>query len=146
MAITGLALVSCAMQKSKSAGFVNEGIEGYVYKTSGNQMPMKGKPVQHTGKGIACEVLIYEATTMQQVQGNIPLFTEIKTRLVKKVASDSSGHYQVALPVGSYSVFVKDRDLFFAAETNGQGVLNPVDVTDGKVTRRNITVNTGAVY
>lgn len=146
IAITGLALVSCAMQKQKTQVNLSQGIEGYIYQTSGNQMPMKGKPVKHTGKGITRDVWIYQATTTQQTQGNIPLFTQIKSHLAAKVKSDSTGYYKCPLPAGHYSVFIKEGEQFFASETDGQGILNPVDVIAGNLTRRDINVNINAVY
>ena len=134
------------MQKAKSTIALSEGIQGYIYKVSGNQMPMKGKPGKAKGKSIVSELWIYKATTLQQAQGSMPLFSKINTLLAVKVKSDSTGYYQAALPAGVYSVFVKEGDQLFAAETDGQGILNPAVVTAGKITSRNITLTTGALY
>lgn len=146
VALVLLAMVSCSMQKPQSSIPVTQGISGFIYQVTGNQMPMKGKPIQRHGKGIAREVWIYHATTAQQAQGQMPLFTKINTRLALKVMSDSTGHYQAALPVGLYSVFVKEGDQFFASETDGPGIINPAQVVANKVTIRNVTVNIGAAY
>lgn len=139
-------MVSCAVQKQQVVTKINEGIEGYIYKVSGNQMPMKGKPIKAKGKGMVSEIWIYKATTLQQVQGRMPLFNRINTLLAIKVKSDSTGYYQATLPAGVYSVFVKEGNQLFAAETDGQGILNPAVVTAGKITSRNITLTTGALY
>ncbi|MFD1258891.1 hypothetical protein ACFQ3S_18935 [Mucilaginibacter terrae] len=139
-------MVSCSVQQRQSHTPVTQGIDGFIYLVTGNQMPMKGKPVQRHGKGMVREVWIYQATTVQQVQGQMPLFTSIHTRLAIKVWSDSTGHYQAALPAGMYSVFVKEGELFFASETDGPGIINPVEVVANKVASRNVTVNIGAAY
>jgi hypothetical protein len=146
LALIMLTMVSCSAQKKQSAGPVTQGINGYIYQVTGNQMPLKGKPVQRHGKGIAREVWIYQATTIQQAQGQMPLFNRINTRLAIKVKSDSTGHYQADLPAGLYSVFVKEGEQFFASETDGPGIINPARVIEGKVTSRNVTVNIGAAY
>ena len=146
VAIAVLTTIACTMQKTNLVKPIEQGIEGHIYLVTGNQMPMKGKPVQRHGKGIVREVWIYKATTMQQAEGQTPLFTKISTSLAAKVKSDSTGHYQAALPAGLYSVFVKERNQFFASETEGEGILNPAEVVAGKVTSRNVTVNIGAAY
>jgi hypothetical protein len=146
LALIMLAMVSCSAQKKQAAGPITQGINGYIYQVTGNQMPMKGKPVQRHGKGIVREVWIYQATTAQQVQGQIPLFNKINTRLAIKVTSDSTGHYQAALPAGLYSVFVKEGEQFFASETDGPGIINPAQVVADKVTNKNVTVNIGTAY
>jgi len=146
VALVLLTMVSCSVQQAKSSAPVTQGISGFIYQVTGNQMPMKGKPIQRHGKGIAREVYIYQATTLQQVQGQMPLFTKINTHLAVKVKSDSTGHYQASLPVGLYSVFVKEGDQFFASETDGPGIINPAQVMANKVTNRNVTVNIGAAY
>lgn len=144
LAVIAAVLFSCAMQKTTS-GPVTQGIEGTVYKVSGNQMPMKGarrpKP-----RVLAVEVLIYEATTAKQAQGQGTLYDRISTKLVLKVKTDSAAHYQASLPVGLYSVFVKQGNHYFASESDGTGTLNPAEVVPGKVTTRNITVNFDAAY
>jgi len=51
-------------------------LEGFIYEVSGNQMPMRDKPVNRHGKGISREIWIYATTTAAQAQGSIPLFTK----------------------------------------------------------------------
>lgn len=140
--LTLVAIISCSMQKNKQ---VSQGIEGHIIRVSGNQMPMKGRPAAK-GKGIIAEVFIYTATTVQQAQGQMPLFNQINGKAVVHTKSDSTGNYKVALPAGKYSVFIKTNGQFFAAETDGQGILNPAEVTTGQVTRRDITFNIGVAY
>jgi len=140
--LTLVAVISCSMQKNKQ---ISQGIEGRITRVSGNQMPMKGRPAPK-GKGMVAEVYIYTATTVQQARGQMPLFDQVNGKPVLQTQSDSTGNYRVALPAGKYSVFVKVGEKFFAAETDGQGILNPAMVTTGQVTRRDIVVNIGAAY
>jgi len=144
LAATVATLFSCTMQKATS-GTITQGIEGTVYKVSGNQMPMKGGE-RSKPKPQVSEVYIYQATTSKQVQGQGTLYSQVNTKLVAKVSTDSKGHYRMALPAGLYSVFVKEGNLYFASESDGTGTLNPAGVLAGKVTTRNITVNHDAAY
>ncbi|WP_345954990.1 hypothetical protein [Mucilaginibacter sp. PAMB04168] len=141
-----LALLSCSTQKAQSQARVTEGVEGYIYRLSGNPMPMKGKSSGGKGKGVVREVWIYRATNTQQTQGNMPLFTRVNSRLAAKVKSDSTGHYQAKLPAGTYSVFVKESNGLFAAETDGQGILNPVKVERGTVAKRDVRITLDAAF
>jgi len=145
LAITAIiTLFSCTMQKS-TQGNIQQGIEGNIYKVSGNQMPMKGAE-RAKPKPLVSEVYIYQATTSKQVQGQGTLYNQINTKLIAKVKTDSAGHYKVALPTALYSVFVKEGNLYFASESDGTGTLNPAQVITGQVTTRNITVNHDAAY
>jgi len=137
-------LVSCTMQKTTQAT-LKQGIEGNIYKVSGNQMPMKGTE-RNRPKALVCEVYIYQATTSKQAQGEGTLYNTISTKLAAKVKTDSAGHYQAELPAGLYSVFVKEGNQYFAAESDGTGTLNPAQVVAEKVITRNVTVNHDAAY
>ena len=108
-------------------------------------MPMKGGERSKPKPQIS-EVYIYQATTVKQVQGQGTLYSYINTELVAKVKTDDNGHYRIALPVGLYSVFVKEGNLYFASESDGSGTLNPAEVVAGKITTRNVTVNHDAAY
>lgn len=108
-------------------------------------MPSPGRP-QSKGRGVSRDIYIYEPTTTAQTEGNAPLFDRIKTRLVAQTKSDSTGHYSIKLPAGKYSVFISNDTSFFAAESDGKGLLNLVEIAANKVTPKNFTLNSGAAY
>lgn len=102
---------------------------------------------QRKPKGIKCDLYIYQPTTLKQAMGSNPVFTNVNSKLVTTVHSDSTGYYAVKLAVGKYSVFIRTDDQhFFADESDGEGVLNPAEVVANKVTPRNFTLRRGAVY
>ncbi len=146
LAATLLATISCKTLKPGTSSNIKQGIEGYIYELTGNQMPMKGKPAGSNKHGVKRVVYFYQATTLQQVQGNTPLFDKVNTPLVLKIMSNADGRYKVSLPAGKYSIFVKENDKLFAAETDGTGILNPVTVTTDKITRRDITITVNAAF
>ena len=131
-----LTIVSCSsIKKQPLSTQTQQGIDGYVYKISGNQMPGPGI-TQPKPQGIATIVYIYKSTNLKDVArvGNSPSYRSINKKLITTVQSDSTGHFFVALPVGSYSLFIKVNDLFYA---NSFDVANNIALY--KVTERNIT-------
>lgn len=137
-------LILCSMIIMHSP--LPSGIEGHIYQASGNLMPMRGRTAKQRNKGLNCELAIYQATTAIQTSGHIPLFTQINTRLVASLHTDSTGYYHINLPAGQYSVFIRQNDSYFAAETDDKGILNPVQVTAKQITHRDFTFNLHAVY
>lgn len=108
-------------------------------------MPSPGKAISK-GRGAARDIFIYEPTQINQTTGSSPAFSAIKTRLIARTKSDSTGHYSASLPAGNYSVFVKEGEYFFAAESDGNGILNPVTISNNTITQKNITVTLNAVF
>ncbi|WP_158825160.1 carboxypeptidase-like regulatory domain-containing protein [Mucilaginibacter lacusdianchii] len=135
-------LVACAIQKN---GSPTGTLQGHIYNLSGNQMPGPGRP-KSRGRGVVKDIYVYQATTTTQATGNMPLFTKISSRLAAHTRSDSTGRYQVKLPAGKYSVFIKETNGYFAAEADGEGHLNPVIITNGQTTTRDVTITLNAVF
>jgi hypothetical protein len=113
-----------------------EGIDGIVYAAGGNHMPSpRFKP--GTPRGIRSTVYIFELTDLNQVtrQGSSPYYTSVRTKLVRQAGTDSTGHFQVLLPPGSYSLFTKKGNLFYASRMDEKNNIAPVEVKPGKMTR-----------
>jgi hypothetical protein len=123
-----------------------QGIQGTVVWGAGNQMPGPDrKPDQP--KGIAREIHIYEATTMNQaaIEEGV-FFSNVATRLVKKTKSKKNGNFCVKLPPGEYSVFIKEPKGLFANSFDGRGRIQCVTVKEKAFTTINIQVNYEAAY
>src|ERR1700754_2833869 len=71
---------------------VSQGIEGFVYRASGNHMPSPGV---RTGPpiGVRSTVYVFELTGGDQVtrEGSSSYFSRIQTRLIKQAGTDSNG-------------------------------------------------------
>jgi hypothetical protein len=128
------------------AAYAQQGIKGNVVWLSGNQMPGPDKP-EAKPKGIAREVHIYEATTLEQTENieNI-FFKKISTRLVAKIKSKKNGSFCVKLPPGEYSIFVMEPQGLFANIFDGQGRIQCVTVKHKEYTKITILVNYEAAY
>lgn len=142
-----LTIFACKSAKQSKSGQITQGISGIITELKGNQMPMKGAPA-NTPRPISVTVLVYEPTNLSQVQRveTSALYTTINTRKVASVLSDSTGAFKVALPPGTYSLFVQQGKFFFANSFDSQNNIQLVTVEANKVTPFNITINSGATY
>jgi hypothetical protein len=110
----------------------SQGIEGYVYRISGNQMPSPDiKPIPP--KGIKTSLYIFHQVNLSQVsrQAHSSFYSFVGTKLVKKAATDTNGYFRVILPAGKYSLFVKKGELYYANWFDGDNNIAPVQVYPG---------------
>ncbi|NCD71546.1 hypothetical protein [Mucilaginibacter agri] len=143
LSICTVVLMACHSLKPTQ---MQQGISGYVYRQSGNQMPGPNRAPQKP-QGLKCDLYIYQPTKLNRATGSTTIFTTVSSKLVLVVHTDSTGHYKANLPTGRYSVFIStDKHEFFADESDGEGILNPIEVLEGKVTERNWVYRKGAAY
>ncbi len=134
--------------------FQQSGIEGKVSFLSGNRMPSKspgprsdsisvaGKPPDATASGVLSTVCVFGLTNDRQVvrQGNSPYCQAVHTRLIRQTVTDDKGNFRILLSPGTYSVFTKKGDLFYATRRDEKNNIAPVVVTPGKMTWVNCSV------
>ena len=134
--------------------FQQSGIEGRVFLVSGNRMPSRlplhhsdstsaaGRPPDTAGSGVAFTVCVFELTNDSQVirQGTSPYCQAVHTRLIRQTDTDDKGNFSILLSPGTYSVFTKRGDLFYATRRDEKNNIAPVQVTPGKMTRVNCSV------
>lgn len=132
----------CSSTKKLDPSMITQGITGTVTESTGNQMPMKGAPPAGV-KGILSTVYVFEPTHLRQVKqvGTSPLYTKISTKQVASAQTDAEGRFTIDLPPGSYSVFVKQGDYFFANTFDTENNISVFKVEEGKLTTVNIAVN-----
>lgn len=124
------------------------GIEGKVYLLSGNRMPSPPRRRGDTARrsterqGVKSTVCVFELTNDSQItrQGTSPWCEAIHTRLIKQVETDDKGNFSIPLPPGTYSVFTKRGNLFYATRRDEQNNIAPVKVLPGKITRADCSV------
>jgi hypothetical protein len=131
---------------SKLSSSINQGVCGTVIWKEGNLMPSPDRPVSH-GKGVLRDVVIYELTKTDQVTSEGGFHRNIKTKLVKKIASDANGNFCISLPEGQYSLFVWEEGKgLYANSFDDKNNIFPITIQKGKVEKINITVDYKAVY
>ena len=143
-----LTILSCtSLKKQNTAIKTEQGIDGYVYKTSGNLMPMPGRAMPEPS-GISTTIFIYEITNIKDVvrMDNSPWYTAIHKRLIATTQSDSTGHFNLQLPSGDYSLFTKKGQLFYANLFDQENNIAVAKVEEGKLTKTVIKIDAGATY
>lgn len=142
-----LAILGCSSAKKVSSSAITQGITGRITELTGNRMPMKdAEPA--VPQPVMTTVFIYEPTHISQVTrtGTEPVYTAIATRLVASVETDSTGHFTVSLPVGSYSLFVKQGNHFYANLFDNNNNIALFTVEEGKLTQANLSVSNRASF
>jgi hypothetical protein len=132
---------------SMKSNYGKQGIEGYVYRISGNQMPSPNKKPS-APKGTKTTIYFYELTNINQItkQPGTSFYSNVKTKFIKKTESDSTGHFKINLPPGDYSIFTKKDTLFFANRFDNNNNIAPAKVLPGKITKVEIRVDYDAAY
>lgn len=126
---------------------ISQGISGKVLWYEGNMMPDPSKPKEDRGKGVSRFVYIYEPCKATQGTPYAKEFVfNLKAKLIKKIASDASGCFKVALPVGKYSVLVEEEKKLYANVYDGQNFMNLVEVKKGKLTGNTIRITYKAFF
>jgi hypothetical protein len=130
---------------------ITQGVWGNVWFWQGNFMPTTDNSSHGTITPVVREVFVYEPTTLDSVvianHGNGGLFYDsILTRQITKLKSDNTGFFQVELPPGKYSFFVKEDSLYYANEGDSEGDLQAASVAVNSVTKRQIDINYKAAY
>lgn len=128
-----------------AASAQKQGLQGQVFWVSGNQMPGP-EAVLSPNQGAVREVLVYELTNITDATQVGPFYRDIKTKLIATTQSKSDGTFKIKLPVGSYSVFTKERNGLYANLFDGKGYINPVVIKEGQYAWKTITIDYDAAY
>jgi hypothetical protein len=126
---------------------VKQGIEGYVYRVSGNQMPSPDAPPS-SPRGVKTKVYVYELTNIEQVvkEGQGAFYRSIKTKFVKEFESNNKGFFKIALQPGKYSLFTKKGDLFYANRFDSKNNISSIEVLPKAVSKVELKVDYDATY
>ncbi|UFH55530.1 hypothetical protein [Spirosoma sp. KNUC1025] len=124
-----------------------QGICGSVLVKRGNFMPGPDKPVP-TGKTIEREVLVFPLLNMSQVDaGDNGFINSVRdAKPVKTVKSDKNGKFCVRLPVGHYSVLVREPKGLYANLYDSHNNIFPVNVEKNRQSDVKIEISHQAVF
>jgi len=126
---------------------IRQGISGEVRWYEGNLMPTVGDaPAQQQGQAVQRRIHVYELTHRDQATEQSGFFSQLSTKQVATVATDSLGQFQLSLPVGKYSVLVEEDNGLFANRFDGEGNISPVEIQADQVTQLEIKVDYQAAY
>ena len=128
---------------------IQQGVWGNVWFWEGNFMPTTDNSSNGKITAVERKIYIYEATRFDSViRDSIrhPFIKEINSKYVDEVSSDKDGFFQIVLPPGKYSLFVKEDSLYYANESDGDGHLMSAQVSSNTVVKRQININYKAAY
>ncbi len=118
---------------------IQQGVWGQVWLWEGNFMP--GGCTSGRVQAVSRTVLVYEATPDSMVEYTQPygrFIRRVRTQLVDSTRSDPDGFFQLSLPPGKYSFFVRVDSLLYANGWDASppaGIIKPATVPAGGVTR-----------
>lgn len=131
---------------SPGVSALTQGIRGRVLFYEGNQMPGPGGP-SGSIKPVSRTICLFALTDESQATQVEPCFySRISTPLVDSTLSGEDGVFEIALPPGRYSLFVKEGDLYYANGFDGEGNIQPVTVGEGRVTEVTIKITYKAAF
>ncbi len=142
-----MALILVCLMALRPAPTKKQGIEGYLYKVSGNQMPSPDiRP--SLPKGVKGDLYIYELTNVNQAvkKTGSSFYSSVSTRLIKKVQTNNKGYFKVILAPGKYSIFIKKDTVLYANRFDSQNNIAPVEVKRRKMTKVEVRMDYNAVY
>lgn len=139
-------LTGCATKK-EGMPKIKQGVFGTLNWIEGNMMPSPDEPKAKAHKVVTRELQVYEVVTFKDVEGEAPLFTKVKGRLIKTIKSNANGFYECELAVGEYSVFTVEPDgKLFANNFDGSGKINSINVLPESTIKLDIQINYKAAY
>ena len=145
--ITGSVFAQKHSRRKVAKSTLMQGICGTVVMKRGNFMPAPDKPAP-TGQPVEREVLIFPVLNISQVDagenGFINSVREAKP--VKTVKSDKTGKFCVSLPIGQYSVLVREPQGLYANLSDTQNNIFPVNVTKNHRSDIKIEISHQAVF
>lgn len=123
---------------------ITQGVWGNVWFWEGDFMP-----ICLTGKVTAVirKVYVYEPTKFDSVVDlGGGFYSKILTKLVDSTESNRTGFFQLKLPAGKYSFFVREDTLFYANGVDGEGCILPATVVEDSITKVQIDITYKATY
>ena len=135
LTVLPLLLLAAGCTKLQTEPTIQEGIYGSVIERYGDWMPTIGQYPKGGERPIKREVYVYEYTKMSDVKsfGYVHFDMDtMPTALVARTQSSKNGFFEIALPAGTYSVFIEDEGKLYCSSGDGQGGLNPITVKSGE--------------
>ena len=124
---------------------ISQGVWGNVWFWEGDFQPVE---ITGTITPVVREIYVHTLTPVDSVNqvSYSPFYYEIYTQLVAVTTSNRTGFFEVTLPPGRYSFFVKEDSLFYANLFDGEGNILPATVVEDSVTQIQIDITYRAFY
>ncbi|RYC67737.1 hypothetical protein [Spirosoma sordidisoli] len=143
-----LSLPAIAQQASRQKA-TKQGICGTVVEKKGNMMPSVGPASARTnGAAVIREVLIFPLLNSSQVDaGENGFITSVRgVKPLKTVKSDKNGRFCVRMPVGKYTLMVREPKGLYANLSDSQNNIFPVSVQKNRQSTITVEISHSAVF
>ncbi|GAB3798201.1 hypothetical protein GCM10028819_18740 [Spirosoma humi] len=147
ISFAGSAQTSIRRKAAKSVK--KQGICGVVREKRGNYMPSPDSPRQNPdGTPVERDVLIFPLLNRSQVEAGENGFIHSvgDAKPVKTVKSGKDGKFCVSLPVGQYTVMVKEEKGLYANLSDSKNNIFPVNVQKNKSVTVTVAIIHQAVF
>jgi hypothetical protein len=131
---------SCVATGPAQTAQGKQGISGTILWFQGNMMPGPDRPSLR-GQGVVRDVYIFPLIKSQDLPHQGPVYPDIPFEPLSVVKSDENGSFFVILDPGTYSVFTREPDGWYANLIDGQMRIHPVEVVQGAFTNVKIEIN-----
>ncbi|WP_461150407.1 hypothetical protein [Spirosoma pulveris] len=138
-----------APRRKAAKAVTKQGICGVVREKRGNFMPSPDSPRQNPeGSPVVRDVLIFPLLNRSQVEAGENGFINSvgDTKPIKTVKSGKDGTFCVSLPVGQYTVMVREPKGLYANLSDSQGNIFPVSVQKNKSVSVTVDITHQAVF
>ncbi|MGB3180130.1 MAG: hypothetical protein WBB45_01990 [Cyclobacteriaceae bacterium] len=142
--------IGCQSSAGSSAGDSDQtaiqGISGILLVRKGNFMPSPEENPKDRGteKPVAGQVYVYKAMSVSDA-GTGPYYTSLGDPMLILEANDQ-GKFEKEMAPGTYSLFIKTEKGLYANSFNGQGLIRPITVEEGKMTEVRLIQDSQAAY
>lgn len=140
--ILSIIISGCVAQRHTN---IDQGVKGFVLEVKGNQMPGKNKSVS-PGEPVSCMVYAFPLQKLNEVTVTDNVFYEFMASPVDSSQSKKDGSYALRLPAGDYSIVIKEKGQYYANSFDGDGNINPVQISQNEIVELNILINYMAEY
>jgi len=128
---------------------IKQGVWGIVKFWEGDFMPVS--PYGNTSGTVTPverKIYVFEKTHFSKVErvDYSGFYTKIYTDRIDSTVSNSKGFFELSLPPGEYSMFVKENSIYYSNSGDGYGYISPFTIKKDSLSRVEFNINYKATY
>ena len=126
-----------------------QGVFIRLFWKAGNVMPSPDLlKTEGTAKGqpVVREVYVYALTNQKQTEAEGSFYSKINTALIAKIKTNKQGQAWLKLPVGFYSLFIKEDKGLYANTFDDAVNINVIEIKAKQWAKMEIVIDYAAFY
>lgn len=125
---------------------IQQGISGQVFELAGDQMPSPDRPRNTEGIPKQAIVVVYELANHNEQTQESGVYTKITTKKIAAIKTNEQGEFKMALPEGTYTLFIKVEEGLFANLYDDKMNIHPVIISKNQITTTKVRVDYKAAF